>query len=243
MTEERDYEAEAAEQGWNKDYDGPNKTDAKTFVERGEQIAGILKSKNARLEERIGRLEQTNREFGDHFKQTLEAQKQSAEVKIAGLKEKLAQAITDGDGQQYNMLNEEIERAQRVSQPAPAQNQNLTELQAKFIKDNPWYTKDKTMAALADGLADRLLNEGYLDGSQAFFGEIEREVKEAFPDKFKNPKKSAANAVEAGGQRGTTSSKDQTYENLPADAKAACDKYVRDGIFKKREDYVETYEW
>ncbi|GAF67584.1 unnamed protein product, partial [marine sediment metagenome] len=75
MTEvERDYEAEASEQGWNKDFDGPNKTDAKTFVERGEQIAGILKSKNTKLEDRLHRLEQSNKQFGEYHKKTLESQ-------------------------------------------------------------------------------------------------------------------------------------------------------------------------
>ncbi|RLC55297.1 MAG: hypothetical protein DRI30_07825, partial [Chloroflexi bacterium] len=71
MSEERDYEAEAVEQGWNADFDGPNKTDAKTFVERGEQIAGILKSKNKKLEDRLHKLEAANVQFGEYHKQTL----------------------------------------------------------------------------------------------------------------------------------------------------------------------------
>ena len=47
--EERNYEEEATEQGWNPDYDGPNKTDAKTFVEKGEKIAGIANARNKNL--------------------------------------------------------------------------------------------------------------------------------------------------------------------------------------------------
>jgi hypothetical protein len=35
-------------------------------------------------------------------------------------------------------------------------------------------------------------------------------------------------------------SKAETYDNLPADAKAACDDFVKQG-FMKREDYVKQY--
>ena len=58
--ENRNYEAEAKAQGWNPDYEGENKVDAKLFVEKGEKIAGILKSKNTRLEDRIQILESSN---------------------------------------------------------------------------------------------------------------------------------------------------------------------------------------
>ena len=59
-TDSRDYVAEATAQGWKEDFEGPNKTDAKTFVEKGEQIAALAitqrdatKVENAQLSSRI----------------------------------------------------------------------------------------------------------------------------------------------------------------------------------------------
>ena len=53
MSEERDYEAEAIKDGWNPNFEGEGKKDAKTFVEDGEKISGMLKNKIGHLEERI----------------------------------------------------------------------------------------------------------------------------------------------------------------------------------------------
>ena len=99
--EERDYEAEATEQGWNPDFDGPNKTDAKTFVEKGEKIAGIANKRVKTLEDRIHRLEDSNKQFGEYHKQTLEQQRKESEKQIHTLQAEVAQAVTDGDGQAY----------------------------------------------------------------------------------------------------------------------------------------------
>ena len=117
--QERDYVAEAEEQGWKED--GP--LDAQAFVEKGEKIAGILKSKNDRLENRIESLEQSNRQFGEYHKQTLEKQKQKNSERISELEGDLAQAITDSDGSAAVKTQREIDslREEDVSPPDDAQ--------------------------------------------------------------------------------------------------------------------------
>ena len=112
MTEERDYEALASEQGWTpkEGWKGdPDKwVDAETFYDRGEQIAGILKSKNAKLEDRLNRVEQSSKQLGDHFKKTIEAQRKKSAETIQELEAKVAQAVNDSDGDSYQRLNREI---------------------------------------------------------------------------------------------------------------------------------------
>ena len=237
----RDFEAEAAEQGWNPDYDGPNKTDAKTFVERGEQIAGILKSKNSKLEDRIHNLETANQKFGEYHKATLEREKKKGQKQIAELQQELAQAITDGDGQAYTIKQQQLDdlKASQVNMPtddAAAWNA----MAQRWANENQWYNKSRKMALFADGLSDQLRAQGY--NGEAYFSELSRQVKEEFPDEFKNPNKSNANAVEDGGQKGSGNSKAKTYANLPADAKAACDDFVAQG-FMTKEDYVKQFEF
>jgi hypothetical protein len=240
VSEDRDYESEAVEQGWNADFDGPNKTDAKTFVERGEQIAGILKSKNKKLEDRLHKLEAANAQFGEYHKQTIETQKKKTAEKIETLEEELAQAITDGDGQAYNLRRKQIDSLKSEPQ-GPADQNAYAQMAQEWVSENKWYSDNPKLATFADGLSERVAGSGF--SGQAYFSELTRQVKDAFPEEFKNPAKTAAQAVETGGKVSTTNSKAKTFDNLDDDAKAACDQFVDAGIFKSREDYVKVYEW
>ena len=244
MSEERDYTAEASEQGWTpkEDWKGPEDkwTDAKTFVERGEKIAGILKSKVDRLEHRVENLTESNKKFGEYHKQTLETQRKKNAEKIAELEGQLAQSITDGDGQAYTRTRNEIESI-KSSQVEPTDDAEAwNQMAQSWASENKWYAENRKLARYADGLSDEIRAEGYV--GQAYFNELTRRVQEDFPDEFKNPNKSKPGGVEEGGQLSTTNSKAHTYENLPPDAKAACDDFVKDG-FMKREDFIKQYEW
>jgi len=239
--DERNYEAEAKEQGWNPDYDGENKTDAKTFVERGEKIAGILKSRLDKQEAQIAQLQESNQKFGEYHKQTLDAQRKQAEAEIKELKGQIAQAVTDGDGQAYTMLNDRMESINVSQNQTPTDDMAAwQQLSQGWINENEWYAKNPKLAAYADGISDRIRGEGF-NGS-AYFSELTRRVKEDFPEEFTNPNKAKENIVEDGVQLSTGNSKEHTYENLPKDAKAACDGFVKDG-FMTKEEYVNQFEF
>ncbi len=233
---ERDFTAEAVKQGWKED--GP--LDAQAFVEKGEKIAGILKNKNTRLENRIESLEKSNRQFGEYHKQTLETQKRENADKVAALKDKLAQAVTDGDGQAYTRVSNEIETIQEAAPVQTDDAQAWNQLSQEWARDNQWYSTNPKLAAYADGLSERIQREGYT--GKAYFSELTKRVMEDFSEEFENPNKSKPNSVESGGQISTTDSKAKTYANLPADAKAACDGFVTEG-FMTREDYVKQFEF
>jgi len=238
-TEDRNYEAEASEQGWNANFDGPNKTDAKTFVERGEKIAGILKSKVDRLESRVENLTESNKQFGEYHKQTLENQRQKDAGTIAELKAKVAQAVTDGDGQAYTKYSNDIDSLQS-QQPEPnGDAQAWNQMSQEWASKNSWYADNPKLSAYADGISDRIRSEGYT--GRAYFSEITRRVEEDFAEEFKNPNKSKSSGVEAGGQRAVQSNAGN-YDSLPPDAKAACDDFVKQG-FMTREDYVSNFEF
>ena len=240
--EERNYEELAKEQGWNPDYDGPNKTDAKTFVERGEQIAGILKSRLDKTEQKLQQLEESNRKFGEYHKKTIEAEKKRNQQTIAELESRLAQAITDGDGQEYTRTQRELDQLKAGQLDAPVDDMAAwNAMSERWIAENPWYTQSRKLARFADGISDEVRAQGF--NGAAYFAELTRQVKAEFPEEFKNPNKSAASAVETAGEKGgSTSSKKHTYNDLPADAKRACDDFVKGG-FMTKEDYLATYEW
>lgn len=241
--EERDYEAEASEQGWTpkESWKGPEDkwANAQVFVERGEKIAGILKSKNTRLEDRITKLETANRDFGEYHKQTLASQRKKDAERIDDLKGKLAQSITDGDGQAYTKFSNDIENI-KSEQPAPTDDaQAWNRMAQEWAVENRWYADNPKLATYADGLSDQIRADGYT--GKAYFSELTRRAEEAFPEDFSNKNRSKPNSIETGQARAVISEK-KTYDDLPADAKAACDDFVKQG-FMSRDDYVGTFEF
>jgi hypothetical protein len=68
------------------------------------------------------------------------------------------------------------------------------------------------------------------------------------PEKFSNTRREAPSAVGASnGGAPMRKKNDKSYENLPAEAKKACDKLVTQMKSHKkpftREEYVANYEW
>ena len=99
------------------------------------------------------------------------------------------------------------------------------------------------MTIRANEIADDLVLEGYPDQSVAFFKEIDARMHNEFPDAFGNKNRRKATTVEDSGEKLRESSKERTYENLPPEAKAACDNFVKTIPNFKQEDYVATYDW
>jgi hypothetical protein len=73
--------------------------------------------------------------------------------------------------------------------------------------------------------------------------EVKNRTKKEYPDKFGNPRREQASSVAEPGAQPTRQKKGKTYDDLPAEAKAACDKYVRNIPKYTREDYVKDYDW
>jgi len=243
VSEERNYEEEARVQGWRpkEEFKGPEEkwTDAQTFVEKGEKITGILKSRLDRQDQQIAELRSANKDFGEYQQQLRESDRKKAQARIAELEAKRAEAVTAGDGQEFTRTDQEIQR-ERDNLSAPPPPNNESSIEAAWAGQNTWYGRDQALTAFADGVSGMVEAEGY--NGQARLDEIARRTKATFPDSFENPNKSRANGVEQGGQIETGNEKAHTYENLQPEDKAACDRFVANGI-TTQEDYVKNYEW
>ena len=240
---DRDYEKEAKEQGWRpkEEFSGSEDkwTDAQTFVEKGEKIAGIMKSRLDRTEAQVQKLLQDNKQFGEYQKSLLDKEKGRNAQLLSELEAKRATAINDGDGQEFTRVDREIEKV-RQDLVEPIRENGLDPLAQAWLSNNDWYNTNNKLRVYADGLAEGIVQEGYT--GSAYYSELTRRVKEDFADEFQN-KRRETSTVEAGGELDTKSASDaQTYENLPPDAKAACDRFTKSGLTTK-EDYVLSYEW
>ena len=240
--EERNFDDEARKEGWvpEEEWNGPKEkwVDSATFVERGEKIAGILKSKVSRLEEEVQRLAESNKQFGAFHKTSLEKEQKKAAQAIKELEQLRKQAISEGDGDAFDAADRQLSELKRE---APQTDQTAhAQMAQQWLAENKWYNESPKLGPYADGIAERVAAEGY--SGKAYFNELTRRTKEAFPEEFSNTRRTQSSAVEGGGEKETKNSKAKTYDNLPSDAKAACANFVRGG-FMTKEEYVKQYDW
>jgi hypothetical protein len=246
--EERDYETEARKDGWvpldEWKGDPDQHKSAEQFVEDGEKITGILKSKLTRTEQKVEDLDKrvqellsTNKQFGEFTKKAQEREKKEKERLISELETLRKKAVDEGDGEAFTNADRQLDELK--AQPEPIE--QINEVGVRWLEDNNWYARDDRMAAYADRISDRLREQGYQDQSEAYFNELTTRVKDAFPDEFENKNRNRPNGVESG--TGASTSKAQTWDNLPAQAKAEFKEFQRDIPDFTQEMYLENYEW
>jgi hypothetical protein len=238
---ERDWESEAAAEGWapqdNWKGDPDKWKTAEQFVKDGEKIVPILKSKVERLDHRVEQLLESNKKLNEISQRTLEREKRENKRLIQELEDMRKQAITDGDGEAFAKADSQIRSLQEQDVP---QEDGLDPLAEKWLSSNPWYASNDRLGAFADGIADRLRARGFT--GQAYFDELTRQVHEAFPNEFENRNRKRASGVESGGEKASVSNT-KTFDSLPSDAKAAYQQFKRDIPGFTKEQFVEQYDW
>lgn len=251
MSEERNFEAEAKAEGWTpkEEWKGdPTKwVDATTFVKRGEEILPIVNAKNRKLIETVEGLRKEvddlklgNSQFHEFHEKTIARERQERDAAIAQLEAIRQKAVTDSDGVAFAQADKRIQELR--AQPVRT-NGGLNEVQRAWLADNTWYQTDRTLKALADGLSDDLArSRPDLVGKRDFLDELTKLVKAEMPHKFENPNRQRT-TVENTHPNGGGGAKPRTYEALPADAKAACDRFVRTIPGFTKERYVASYDW
>lgn len=246
MSEERNYEAEAKIDGWAPLEEWRGDPDewksAEEFVKIGEKIdlKGKVKSLSSKIEEQSSKIENllnTNKEFKTYTDAQLKKEKEENARLLAELKAQRKEAVATGDGEAFEKANDQIAEIEK-EQPQDLDRAAYDKIANDWAMANSWYNTDEDLTIYADGLADKVFNEGYT--GKAYFDELTRRVKAKHPDKFG---KKPPNPVEPGGQIEVIDSNERTYDNLPKEAKDKCDQFVRDIPGFKKEDYVSTYEW
>lgn len=235
-------EEQAALQGWKpeSEWTGPKEAwkSAQQFLDDGEHIVSRVRGKlekqleesQKQFEERLARIEKTSRA-------ALEAQKAQADKQrdelLAQLNAQKKAAIEDNDLAKLEDVREKIADV-KASVPEPDQ-EGLKAAKEFKAKHEFWQGKDWTLQNFADGAAGRLQGRGL--SPTEFFAELDRQIRDAFPEKFGKPKRGGleADSPASGG------SDEKTYADLPKEAKSACDDFVKRGLFKSKQAYVNEY--
>ena len=257
---------EAESQGWvsKERYRGNESdwVDAETFVKRGREILPILRKNNENLvkdlnatKEQLKEFREAAEEFKKFQKESYERKAQEYEQRIQDIKESRAQAISDGDGQKVNALDDALDQAKdelkgakqavKDADKAPTTPQIDTVIDPglqSWLDRNTWFGQDKRMTSIVNGIGESLRIEFPGLKGQPFLEKLDEVLAEEFPNKF-GKKQSPSSRVESGsGRQSRSGGNAQSYDNLPSEAKSACDRFVKQKLMT-REQYVADFDW
>ena len=225
---------------------------ADKWVERGRTLIPIIKSQVKDYRTEI-----------DTLKSTIESQKKTTEklIKMSTLvgeqayerakrelTEKQMAAVREGDVDAFTAIEKEKENLKRPDPIVEEVPPTETPLFSEWHKNNSWYRKigtsegDEDLTMYADSFSYNLRakNPGMTDTE--LYQKTSENVKEVFAYKFTNQQRELPSLVDSGGIGGIQQDVNaKTYANLPADAKAQCNVFIKDGTIKSKEQYVKDY--
>jgi len=241
-------EVEARKFGWvpQEEFHGdPNQwRDADTFLRKGREINGFLRkdleklnTRNATLEAELTELRETMTEFSKFHQETAKREYDRA---LRDLRELKKEAIAEGDGDRVVQIEDAIDQLKQEKPPevkAPKEPPKVDPVFIQWREQNQWYGTDEDMTVFADGFAERLRKQKPELVGLDFLAEVEKKVQSTFKKEVR-PSACPSPVDVSTPSRGSTSKK--SYADLPAEAKQACDKFVKQGLLSK-DQYVKDY--
>ena len=229
---------------------------ADKFLERGEKELPLAKANNERLHNEIAaqrneisEMKETFKEFKEFSEKSAQkAEKRGYEQAKKELETKRRAAVEEGDTEKYDKVTSEIEDLDKTYKTETKETVNKNDQPAnpyydQFVVENKWYSEDDDLKALADNIGGYVLQTQPGLYGKAFFDKVVEEVKIARPNKFQNPNRDLPGDVEDGGYQGKPKTKRKTYDNLPKDAQEACERFIRQGLVKDKDEYLKNYDW
>jgi hypothetical protein len=238
-----EVEEQARAMGWapEEDWRGPKEkwVDAQTFVDRGKDRIPVLNERIKNQARQLNEMKATMAEFAGHYSSV---QKNAYERAYRDIKQMQSQAVAEGDMQKYAELDSHLEQmranppqAPQVAPPNPADDPVYQE----WLSENKWYVTDPQLGQYAETIGNYIRTQNPNLHGADFLSEVASEVKKRFPERFGIQSRPVP-TVEGARSAAPKPGKGKGYRDLPADAKQACDKFVKQGLLK-REDYVRDY--
>jgi len=229
-------ELRAMEMGWKpkEEFHGDEDDfiDAKEFVRR-QPLFEKIEHQNKQIKAVTKALEALK----THYTRVEQA---AVEKAILQMKTARKEALANGDGDQFELLDDEIKKAEtqldkiEQVQKEPIVEEPVThpEWQA-FNSRNPWYNTVGYMRKYADEVGVELAQKG-LTPSEVL-KEVEKAVRKEFPQKFTNPNKASAPEVDTS-KAGNKSTKGNNDEGkLNEQQRKIMNDLVRQGVLTKEQ--------
>lgn len=241
--------------------------DYDVFLERGEATLPILRERFRKVDEALAttqsELRDTREKLADSQKVLVElrdlsrtAEERAYNQAKRDLAERQKQAVRDANEQQFDALEHERQQLENSKpkpvevkpEPVPAEPRTNPVVDA-WIAANPWFTGDRVLnqyAIYCDGQVKAMYPEWTVEEQLA---ETKKMTMEKFPERFPGMVKPApaVNARRAAPPMVATSSaaplrsKGKTVKDLPAEARAALDRFKKTIPGYKDEEYLKVY--
>jgi hypothetical protein len=245
--------------GWRpqEEYNGRREwVPADKFIETAENELPVLRENLRRLDnlytKDVGSLKneltEVKQVLTDFREFSSRSEQRAYEKAKRELEEKRDVAVAHADTETFKATQREIDELDKQVKPKEPEKKTETvpppdPAITAWIGENPWFTTDAELMAYAKAQDNFLMTAKPGMSVAERLAEVKNRTKKEYPDKFGNPKREQASSVAEPGAQTTTRKKGKTYDDLPPDAKAACDKFVRTIPNYKREDYVKEYDW
>lgn len=198
----------------------------------------LLKRRLDQSDRQLKAMKSTLDEAKDYFSK---AEARAYDQAVADLEEKQRAAVSVGDEDAFDAAAAKLKKLNKdvIDGKAPKAPEIDPQVQKQFRKwerDNDWYGKDEAMTAYADRVANKM--GSYADNDMEpdeYLDELTERVKKEFSHKFELPRKRSA--VEGVGETRSTKGQ-ETFDNLPADAKAQFARFEKMGIPVKKTDFA-----
>lgn len=252
-----DSEREARNLGWvdKEEFKGdPSKwRPAEEFLDRGKRILPIVLKDNERLQRNLDRVKDQLAEVREQTKQLVDfhtkAEERAYERARKEIESKIEVAAANAD--QATVRNEmhNLDALNKSNIPVPKTETkttptNVDPIIQDWIDKEDWFTKDRALNAYAVDVFGSLERDKPGVSKAELLAETKRRTVDKFPEKFGiNPAREDHAAVATPSGTGSRKKGGRTYDNLPADAKQACDKFVRTIPKYTKEQYVKDYDW
>ena len=253
-----DVEQRAMRLGWvPKDQfkgDPDKHRSAEEFLDRGVNMLPLLQRDNEKLHKGMSRLEkrleEQARTFEEFQKYSQDALQREYRRGKAEAEAKLDTAIQNADVTGAQQARREL-AALEETKPQPTQKKEeppkpqVDPVFQDWIDENKWFNADPVLQAYATKEFGKLERQGAGLPPSELLAETKKRVMDRFPEEFGiNPKRENAAAVSqpSGGAR-EPKKNGKTYENLPIEAKAACNKFIKTIPGYTKEKYLAAYDW
>lgn len=227
---------EAVQQGWipKEEFDG----DVERWVDAGEFL---------RRGELFRKIESQSKELKDVRKALAELAKHNSKIReveytraVEGLKAQKKTALAEGDADRVVEIDDKLDlvkdqqrqHANQQTQQANIPQEVHPELQ-NWISNNSWYENNKAMRGWADARGVELAEDG--KSPRDVLKILQTEVKDRFKEKFSNPNRERAGAVE--GVRGRPASRSEADYELTDTERTIMNTLVNQKVLTK-EEYI-----
>ena len=245
VTPEVDEEtlSEAKRQGWvpQEDYNGPEDkwVDAETFVKKGKEINALLRKDNDFLKREVAEMKTTMMEFKKFHAET---EKRAYERAMSDLREQKKEAISTGDGDKVLQIDDAIDelKSRKIEAKAERPSNQPDPSFVSWNEENKWFGSDTELTNEANLIGEVIKRQNpTLIGSE-FLDEVTKRVKKMYPEKFTNSNRARPSPVEGTTAPKATGKNGKGFNDLPPEAKAACQKFEKNGLLT-RDQYLKEY--